>query len=147
MYITQEADYAVRIVHCLAKCGVRKDARGISEEVAVTLRFSLKILGKLSAAGIVKSFKGNRGGYELAHSPEEISLLDVLSAVEGPYVLSRCIQEGACNRGVSGSCQAQRAFIRISNTINEELAQINFRDLMAEDAACDCGEDACACVS
>ena len=45
MYITQETDYAVRIVYCLARCGQRRDARSISEEMCVTLRFSLKILG------------------------------------------------------------------------------------------------------
>ena len=36
MHITQESDYAVRIVYCLAKCGTRRDARGISEEMCVT---------------------------------------------------------------------------------------------------------------
>ena len=55
MHITQESDYAVRIVYCLAKCGTRRDARGISEEMCVTLRFSLKILGKLVSSGIVES--------------------------------------------------------------------------------------------
>lgn len=69
MHITQESDYAVRIVYCLAKCGTRRDARGISEEMCVTLRFSLKILGKLVSSGIVESYKGNRGGYELARPP------------------------------------------------------------------------------
>ena len=75
MHITQESDYAVRIVYCLAKCGTRRDARGISEEMCVTLRFSLKILGKLVSSGIVESYKGNRGGYELARPASEITRL------------------------------------------------------------------------
>lgn len=94
MHITQESDYAVRIVYCLAKCGTRRDARGISEEMCVTLRFSLKILGKLVSSGIVESYKGNRGGYELARPASEITLKDVIDAVEGPYRLSRCVGEG-----------------------------------------------------
>ena len=101
MHITQESDYAVRIVYCLAKCGTRRDARGISEEMCVTLRFSLKILGKLVSSGIVESYKGNRGGYELARPASEITLKDVIDAVEGPYRLSRCVGEGGageCNR-------------------------------------------------
>ena len=61
MHITQESDYAVRIVYCLAKCGTRRDARGISEEMCVTLRFSLKILGKLVSSGIVESYEGGAG--------------------------------------------------------------------------------------
>ena len=85
MHITQESDYAVRIVYCLAKCGTRRDARGISEEMCVTLRFSLKILGKLVSSGIVESYKGNRGGYE----PVSYTHLDVYKRqglyLQGPH--------------------------------------------------------------
>ena len=62
MHITQEADYAVRIVYCLAREARRMDARTISEQMAISLRFSLKILGKLAQSGLVVSYKGNRGG-------------------------------------------------------------------------------------
>ncbi len=135
MYITQEADYAARIVLCLAKSGQRMDARSISEEVSVTLRFSLKILGKLSAAGVVKSFKGNRGGYELARPPAEISLQEVLRAVDGPYSLSRCLQNGQnCNRGVAGNCVFRHTLGRLSKAMNEELAQVSFQTLLEEEA-------------
>ena len=129
MHITQESDYAVRIVYCLAKCGTRRDARGISEEMCVTLRFSLKILGKLVSSGIVESYKGNRGGYELARPASEITLKDVIDAVEGPYRLSRCVGEGGageCNRGASGCCTFQKVFHDISKSINEQLAAVNF---------------------
>ncbi len=135
MYITQEADYAARIVLCLAKRQQRMDARRISEEVSVTLRFSLKILGKLSAAGIVQSFKGNRGGYELARPAAEITLQEVLSAVDGPYSLSRCLQDGQnCNRSLAGSCVFRHTLSRLSRVMNEELAQVNFQRLMEEEA-------------
>ena len=103
MHITQESDYAVRIVYCLAKCGTRRDARGISEEMCVTLRFSLKILGKLVSSGIVESYKGNRGGYELARPASEITLKDVIDAVEGPYRLSRRV-------GAGGAVHSKRCF-------------------------------------
>ena len=89
MHITLEADYAVRIVHCLAKNGQRMDAKSISDETGVTLRFSLKILRKLVSAGIIKSYKGTQGGYEIARPLEEITLNDVIETVEGPFALSR----------------------------------------------------------
>ncbi len=128
MHITQESDYAVRIVYCLAKCGTRRDARGISEEMCVTLRFSLKILGKLVSSGIVESYKGNRGGYELARPASEITLKDVIDAVEGPYRLSRCVG------GASGCCTFQKVFHDISKSINEQLAAVNFQMLLEEPA-------------
>lgn len=141
MYITQETDYAVRIVHCLAKAGVRRDARSISEEVDVTLRFSLKILGKLSGAGIVNSFKGNRGGYELARPADKVTLKDVFAAVEGPYAMSRCVREGEdCNCINHGSCTFQNVYNRISDNINEQLDEITFEKLMEEERECNCAE-------
>ncbi len=139
MYITQEADYAMRIVYGLAEAGCRRDARSLSEEVCVTLRFSLKILGKLSTAGIVNSFKGNRGGYELAKPPGDITLKDVLCAVEGPYVLSRCMQdECTCNRHQTATCVFRRALTGISNSLNGQLGAVTFAALLEDGKNC-CG--------
>ncbi len=76
MHITLESDYAVRIVYCLAQNGGRLDAASIAEQTGVTLRFSLKILRKLVAGELVKSYKGAGGGYELARDPHEISLYE-----------------------------------------------------------------------
>lgn len=135
MHITQETDYAVRIVYCLAKSGVRRDAKGISAEMAITPRFCLKILGKLVQSGTVKSYKGTGGGYELALPPQEITLKQVIEAVEGPYRLSRCIGEdahGECNLGASGCCTFQRVFGEISANINQQLAAVNFQMLLEE---------------
>ena len=115
MYITQETDYAIRIVYCLAKSGARRDARSISEEMCVSLRFALKILGKLAQGGLVSSFKGNRGGYELARSAKDISLKDVIDVVEGPWRLTRCADDGAaCNRSAQATCAFRREMCRIS---------------------------------
>lgn len=130
MYITQEADYAMRIVANLAQCGVRKDARSISEEVHVTLRFSLKILGKLSAAGIVTSFKGNKGGYELARAASDITMQDVLSAIDGPYALSRCLSGGECSCAAEDNCAIQRVFEDLSQQINQCLQEVTFESLL-----------------
>ncbi|MEG0571293.1 MAG: hypothetical protein RR497_06575 [Oscillospiraceae bacterium] len=57
VHITLESDYAIRIVLCLAKANKRIDANAIAELSSVSLRFSLKILRKLVADGIAKSFK------------------------------------------------------------------------------------------
>ena len=135
MHITQESDYAVRIVYCLAKNGTRRDARAISEEMCVTLRFSLKILGKLVSRGIVQSDKGNCGGYELARAAADITLKNVIDAVEGPYRLTRCVGEegaGECNRGASGSCVFQRVFSDITDSINAQLDAVSFQDLLEQ---------------
>ena len=127
MHITLEADYAMRIVHCLAKNGHRMDAKSISDETGVTLRFSLKILRKLVSAGITKSYKGTQGGYELAKPPEEISLLEVIETVEGPIRLNRCTaSEFICTRPKAEPCAFQKVFNELSIMVREHLDKSKF---------------------
>lgn len=127
MYITLESDYAIRIVGCIKKEGKRIDAKAISEKTGVTLRFALKILRKLVTNGIVKSYKGTQGGYELAKAPSDISLMDIIETVEGKYYFSRCLnEECGCNRGMSGLCQYQKIFNEISEIVEEKLNSYTF---------------------
>ncbi len=127
MHITLESDYAVRIVGCLIKEKKRMDAKTIADETCVTLRFALKILRKLVASGIVKSYKGAQGGYEIAKTPSEISMMDVIETVEGKYCLSRCLSDSySCNRGMSGVCQFRKVFDEISKKVEEELKKHTF---------------------
>ena len=131
MHITLESDYAVRIVACLAQENKRIDAKTISEKNSVTLRFALKILRKLVESGIVKSYKGTQGGYELAKSPSEISLCDVIETVEGTYHFSRCLEDGyECSCGKSGVCCYQKAFGQITEIVKKELKSRTFDTLI-----------------
>lgn len=133
MHITLEADYAVRIVYCLADAGVRLDAKSIAEKTCVTLRFSLKILRKLVASGIIKSYKGTQGGYEVAKPLGEITLGDVIETVEGPFALSRCLKEDFdCTRSKDAVCKFQRVYNNISCLVKKELQAVNFADLVAQ---------------
>lgn len=127
MHITLEADYAVRIVYALAQKGRRVDAKSISAETGVTLRFALKILRKLVGTGIIKSFKGTQGGYELAKPAGEISLRDVIETVEGPYALSRCVDESfVCSHPQECMCRFNSVFRDISEDVSRRLAEVNF---------------------
>jgi len=127
MNITLESDYAIRIVGTLCNSGKRLDAKTISEKTAVSLRFALKILRKLVAAKIVVSFKGTLGGYELARPAANITLKDVIEAIEGKLVVSKCLTESyECSRGMSGKCGYQKVFTEISLLVNEKLSEYTF---------------------
>lgn len=131
MHITLEADYAIRIVHCLTLADKRTDAKSIAEATGVTLRFSLKILRKLVASGIIKSFKGTQGGYEIAKQPCDISLYEVIQTIEGPVNVSRCAQpDFCCTRPKEGPCQFQRVFIDLTREIVTKLESISFAQMM-----------------
>ena len=122
MYITLESDYAIRIVATLACEKRRLDAKTLSDITCVTLRFALKILRKLVAANILKSYKGIQGGYELAKTPDQISLKDIIETIEGTYMLNRCLDFSTpCSRGMSGNCSIQEAFNEISEIVKDKL--------------------------
>ena len=127
MHITLEADYAVRIVEMLSKSDRRQEARTIAEETQVPLRFCLKILRNLVAAGLVKSFKGAKGGYQLADQPCNITLRQVIEAVEGPYCFSRCLDgEFPCARAREGGCRFHGVYDDISLMVRKKLDSVTF---------------------
>lgn len=140
MHINLESDYAVRIVHCLAvntekngfSGGYRMDAQSIADSTAVSLRFTLKIMRKLVAAGIVKSYKGARGGYALSRAPEEITMRQVIEAVEGPYRFSRCVGgEYSCSCSSTGAqpCPFREVFDEVTQLVIRKLDDVTFDSL------------------
>lgn len=138
MYITLESDYAVRIVGCLVKENRRIDAKNIAEMTNVTVRFTLKILRKLVAGGLVKSYKGSMGGYEIAKPPASITLRDVIEAIEGTYYFSRCLDEDhSCTRGMSGICAYQKVFASITDSVRKQLESYNFEELTDTQDCCE----------
>ena len=102
MQITRQADYAVRAVLYLAQLGVEK-TRCHQPDCPRTTNspsFLAKIVSQLSVAGLLQTSRGARGGVALARSPEEISLLEVVEAIDGPILLNECVaSSGVCTFG------------------------------------------------
>lgn len=133
MVMTLEADYAVRIVEMLAVSNKRIDARTISEEAHVPLRFALKILRKLVADGLIVSYKGAHGGYMIARDPAKITLRQVIESVEGPYMISRCQQqEYACTH--TSCCRFLQIYDEISSLVRDKLDSYTFDTLTCSNA-------------
>jgi len=127
MHITLETDYAIRIVEHLAKTNQKTDAKTISARTGVSIRFALKILHKLVANGVVKSYKGAKGGYMLANAPRETNLRQVYEAVEGPYRLSRCVDADVpCTHESAGLCPYYKVFDEISREVRQKLEKTHF---------------------
>ena len=124
MHMTLEADYAVRIVEFLTVTGEKVDARTISEKTQIPQRFCLKILRTLVNENIVCSYKGAHGGYALHRPAEEITLREVIEAVEGPYMLSRCQgSEYTCSHG---DCHFHSIYHEISRMVRDKLDSYTF---------------------
>ncbi len=126
MFLNSETDYAIRIVSCLADSGIRLDASTISEKTGVTLRYALKILRKLSAGGIVKSYKGAKGGYVLSREPKNVTLYDVYCTICGPITFSKCENSNEACTHPAGVCFFRKTFEDVSSYMQESFKNVNF---------------------
>ena len=140
-YIGTGVEYAL---HCLlwlvAPVEQRPSSRDLAEIQGVPPAFVAKIFSKLEKAGIVEASGGIRGGYRLAKAAEDITVLDVVDAVEGQKALFDCQEiRGRCalfegqppkwaNRGV---CGINAVMQKAQQVMRDELAKTSLDSLAA----------------
>ncbi len=92
MRLTHLADYAVVMMTAAARreASARLSAAELSGETGVPLPTAQKLMGKLAAAGLLTSVRGAGGGFTLARGITDISLADIVEAVEGPIAMTMC---------------------------------------------------------
>ena len=130
MELTRKGDYAIRGIVYLASQPPNKISllSEIAAAVDVPQTFLAKIFQQFSKTGIVKSFQGTGGGFLLAGPPEEITLLQVVEAVEGPILPNRCVlKAGECERDVS--CTVHPVWHQVQQKVRGILANITLKDL------------------
>jgi Rrf2 family protein len=129
MRISAKADYAVRAATELAGAGdgpTKGDA--IARAQDIPLRFLENILGDMRQAGLVRSQRGAEGGYWLAKAPKEISVADVIRAVEGPLAAIR--GEPPEDVHFSGSAEPLgRLWIAVRANLRGVLENVSLADL------------------
>ncbi|MBM3902657.1 MAG: Rrf2 family transcriptional regulator [Verrucomicrobia bacterium] len=94
MQITRASEYAMLGLLALSRrpAGSIEMVDALAHEEGVPTSFLGKIFQSLSRAGIVKSARGSGGGFSLVRTPDEITVLEVIEAVEGPIALQRCLE-------------------------------------------------------
>jgi Rrf2 family protein len=100
MQITRQADYAIRAVLYLARQEPKKAiaTSTIAREMKIPPSFLAKIISQLSIAGLLNTTRGAHGGVTLSRSIHDVSLLEVVEAIDGPILLNDCV-------GDPGDCQ------------------------------------------
>ena len=133
MQITRQADYALRAVLYLArryeKTTERAPTSQIAEDQEIPPSFLAKIISQLSIAGLINTSRGARGGVKLARSPEEISLLDVVEAIDGPINLNECVADpDACAFG--DNCPIHEIFSDARQELVRKLSASTFDKML-----------------
>jgi Rrf2 family protein len=132
MQITHQADYATRAVLHLAR--TQKDKLIPTNEIArrqnIPSSFLAKIIAQLSIAGLLHTSRGAHGGVKLARRPQNITLLEVIEAIDGPIQLNVCVgRKGVCfleeNCPIRPVwCDAQKELVtKLKNTNFEQLSE------------------------
>ncbi len=130
MQITREGDYGIRSVLYLARQPFKKISfvNEISEEYKIPRSFLAKILQKLVKAKIVRSYRGVKGGFSLAKQSRDISVLNVLEAIEGKVALNVCLADKKqCN--FSRHCPVSAVWATAQSKVVEVLNKSNFEDM------------------
>lgn len=121
MRITQEADYALRIVSLLAASDTVCGATEIAEQSGVPVRFAHKILRKLMQGGVLRSYPGAKGGYRLLREPESLSMLEIIELIDGKLSISKCADdEYICSK--NGTMKQQCVYHHIFQQISDDIA-------------------------
>ncbi len=137
MRVTQEADYAIRICLILDKLGQKTGASQIADIACITPKITLKVLRKLNAAEIVRSYKGAQGGYELMRDGRELKVLEIIELIDGPIKISKCLEcDHDCSRNpCKTACKMHIAFDAVNKSLIESLSQITVRMLHDENVS------------
>jgi Rrf2 family protein len=131
MQVTHQADYAIRTMFYLSRLDPNQKVATsqIASEYKIPPSFLTKIISQLSIAGLIHTSRGARGGITLARSSEDISLLDVLQAIDGPIALNECVQDpGICS--FSPDCVIHKFWIGASEDLNNRLRSTSFARLV-----------------
>ena len=131
MQITRQADYALRAVLYLARLDPHERAAtsAIAKAQDIPPSFLAKIISQLSIAGLLHTARGARGGVRLARPPEEITLLDVVEAIDGPIRLNECVDdEKDCDFGKD--CPLRRIWQEAQQDLLQRLRNTNFGQLV-----------------
>lgn len=121
--VTRRSDLATRALLVLAESGERRKAAELADVLGASPGFLSQAMTPLVDRGWVRSEPGRSGGYAAATSLADLSVLDVVEAVEGETDRDRCVLEDrACSSG-DGQCALHDAWVRARGNLLTELAE------------------------
>jgi Rrf2 family protein len=128
--VNRQTDYAIRVLLDLARqpAGTRRPTRMIGKEMNIPGAFLPRIVAQLAQAGLLLTFQGRDGGLELPRPAQQITLRQIVEAVEGPLVISECmLGEQTCP--FEDACPVQTCWVRVQEVFVKELERTTLANL------------------
>ncbi len=131
--LSKLTDYAVVVLLRLSttpdSCDGVQTSPGIATATGVPEPTVAKVLKALSAANLVVSHRGARGGYRLFRPLEEVAIADVIEAIDGPIALTACVDGSPAPCEVQRLCAAKGRWDLVNDAIREALGRITLADM------------------
>lgn len=125
-------DYGVVLLTQMAqRPGCLRSAQQIAEQTALPLPTVAKLLNALARTGIVASHRGATGGYTLGRPAAEISVADIVQALEGPIALTACADGSVDTCEVETLCPMAGNWNRVNKAIRSALAGVSLAEMSA----------------
>ena len=132
MRLSHLADYAVVLMTAAARrpAAARLSATELASETGVPLPTTQKLMGQLAACGLLSSVRGAGGGFTLARPAAEISLADIVEAVEGPIAMTVCSgHEGPSDCALDAHCRVKPHMGVVGNAVRGALGAVSLTEL------------------
>jgi FeS assembly SUF system regulator len=132
--VTKLTDYATVVLTALAaQPDAVLSAAGLAEQAGLEVPTVAKILKPLAQAGLVSGFRGINGGYRLARPASQITLIDIVEAMEGPLGMTECsLHAGNC--GIEQSCGVRANWRRINDVVADALRGVTLAEMLGPPA-------------
>ena len=128
--VSRLTDYATVVMTCIAAhpTDVLNTVQ-IADETHLELPTVSKLLKALGHAALVESFRGVNGGYRLARPASEISLAEIVEALEGPIGMTECsLAEGQCDR--EAQCGVRDSWQRVNSVLDNALCAVSLAEML-----------------
>ena len=131
MRLSHLADYAVVLMTAAARrpAGARLSATELSVDTGVPLPTAQKLMGQLAGCGLLTSVRGAGGGFALSKPANEISLADIVEAVEGPIALTMCSDSNNHECILDAHCRVKPHMGVVGNAVRGALGAVSLTEL------------------
>ncbi len=128
--ISKLTDYAIVMMVELARDGEMLSAHVLAERLRLEIPTASKLLKLLSGSGLLESYRGANGGYRVSREAGDISVAEVIAAIEGPIAMTECsVEQGLCSH--EDDCGLKGNWQRISAALNRALQQVSLAEMSA----------------
>ena len=129
--LTKQSDYGIVLMTFFAAGPERRvhNARDLAAMARLTLPTVSKILKALARADLLVSHRGVKGGYRLARRPAEISVAEVIAALDGPIAITECAPDSSEECSYEAFCRVRANWQRINRAVRDALGSVTLEEM------------------